>query len=164
MMTSSNGNIFRVTGPFCAGNSPVPVNSPHKGQWRGALMFSLICVWINGWVSNRDAGDFRRHRCHYDVIVMISQHSKDQKKTPFHLSSTITILDENTHRIPDFKNRLANCPWKPGYTWLITQCKFTIAYPRHHIRWHMMPKKESKVLREADVAVWVAYNYRHHLA
>ena len=32
---------------FCAGNSPVPVNSPHKGQWRGALMFSLICVWIN---------------------------------------------------------------------------------------------------------------------
>ena len=37
---------------LCAGNSPVPVNSPHKGQWRGALMFSLICVWINGWVNN----------------------------------------------------------------------------------------------------------------
>ena len=36
MMTSSNGNIFRVTG-LCAGNSPVPVNSPHKGQWRGAF-------------------------------------------------------------------------------------------------------------------------------
>ena len=42
---------------ICAGNSPVPVNSPHKGQWRGALMFSLICVWINGWVNNREAGD-----------------------------------------------------------------------------------------------------------
>ena len=28
-----------------AGNLPVPVNSPHKGQWRRALMFSLICVW-----------------------------------------------------------------------------------------------------------------------
>ena len=28
-----------------------PVNSPHKGQWRGALMFSLVCVWINGWVK-----------------------------------------------------------------------------------------------------------------
>ena len=41
---------------FCAGNSPVPVNSPHKGQWRGNLMFSLICVWINGWVNNREAG------------------------------------------------------------------------------------------------------------
>ena len=55
---------------ICAGNSPVPVNSPRKGQWRGALMFSLICVWINGWVNNREAGDLRRHRAHYVVIVM----------------------------------------------------------------------------------------------
>ena len=47
-----------------------PVNSPHKGQWRGALMFSLICVWINGWVNNREAGDLRRYRAHYDVTVM----------------------------------------------------------------------------------------------
>ena len=31
-----------------------PVNSPHKGQWRGALMFSLICTWTNDWVNNRD--------------------------------------------------------------------------------------------------------------
>ena len=55
---------------LCAGNSPVPVNSPHKGQWRGALMFSLICGWINNWVNNREAGDLRRHRGHFDVIVM----------------------------------------------------------------------------------------------
>ena len=47
-----------------------PVKSPPKGQWRGALLFSLICTWINGWVSNREAGDFRHHRAHYDVIVM----------------------------------------------------------------------------------------------
>ena len=47
-----------------------PVNSPHKGQWRRALMFSLICVWINGWVNNREAGDLRRYRAHYDVFVM----------------------------------------------------------------------------------------------
>ena len=47
-----------------------PVNSPHKGQWRGALMFSLICAWINGWVNNREAGNLRRHRAHYDVTVM----------------------------------------------------------------------------------------------
>ena len=69
MMTSSNGIIFRVTGPLC-GEFTVPVNSPHKGQWRGALMFSLIYVWINGWVNNREAGDLRRYRVHYDVIVM----------------------------------------------------------------------------------------------
>ena len=43
-----------------------PVNSPHKGQWRGALIFSLICGWINGWVNKREAGDLRRHRGHYD--------------------------------------------------------------------------------------------------
>ena len=46
------------------------VNSPQKGQWRGGLMFSLICAWINGWLNNRDAGDLRRHRAHCDVIVI----------------------------------------------------------------------------------------------
>ena len=33
-------------------------------------MFSLIWVWINDWVNNREAGDLRRYRAHYDVIVM----------------------------------------------------------------------------------------------
>ena len=58
---------------LCAGNSPVPVNSPHKGQWRGALMFSFIYAWINDWVNNREAGDLRRQDGHYDVIVMTIQ-------------------------------------------------------------------------------------------
>ena len=70
MMTSSNRNIFRVTGHLCGEFTVPPVNSPHKGQWRGALMFSLICVWINVWVNNREAGDLRRYRVHYGVIVM----------------------------------------------------------------------------------------------
>ena len=48
---------------LCAGNS-------HKSQWRGALMFSLICASINSWVNNREAGGLKRHRAHYDVIVM----------------------------------------------------------------------------------------------
>ena len=69
MMTSSNGNSFRVTA-LCAGNSPVPGEFSHKGQWRGALMFSLIWAWINGWVNNPEAGDLRRHPTHCDVIVM----------------------------------------------------------------------------------------------
>ena len=47
-----------------------PVNSPHIGQWRGALTFSLVCDWINGWVNTREAGYLTRHRTHYDVIVM----------------------------------------------------------------------------------------------
>ena len=47
------------------------VNSPHKGQWRGALTFSLICAWINGWVNYCDAVDLRCHCTHYDVTVMM---------------------------------------------------------------------------------------------
>ena len=54
--------------PFVRGIHRSPVNSPHKGQWRGALMFSLICIWINSWVNTREAGDCRRYRVHYDVI------------------------------------------------------------------------------------------------
>ena len=60
-----------------AGNSSVQVNSPHKGQWRGALMFSLICVRINDWENNREAGDLRRHRGHYDVNVMLPLYTVD---------------------------------------------------------------------------------------
>ena len=56
--------------PFLRGIHRSPVNSLHKGQWRGALMFSLICVWINDWVNNRKTGILRRYRAHYDVTVM----------------------------------------------------------------------------------------------
>ena len=72
MMTSSNENIFRVKNwPFVRGIPRSPMNSPHKGQWRGTLMFSLIWFLIKGWVNNREAGDLRRYRAHYDVIVMV---------------------------------------------------------------------------------------------
>ena len=56
--------------PFVRGIHWSPVNFPHKGQWRGVLMFSLIWAWINAWVNYREAGDLRRHRGQYDVIVM----------------------------------------------------------------------------------------------
>ena len=46
------------------------VNSLHKGKWCWALMFSLICAWINGWGNSREAGDLRHHHAHYDVSVM----------------------------------------------------------------------------------------------
>ena len=56
--------------PFVRGIHRSPVNSPHKGHWRGVLMLSSVCARINAWVNNREAGDLRRHRAHYDVIVM----------------------------------------------------------------------------------------------
>ena len=61
---------FSVLLAICAGIHWSPVNSPHKGQWRGALMFSLICASINDWVNNHETGDLRRHCAHCDVIVM----------------------------------------------------------------------------------------------
>ena len=54
---------------ICAGNSPVPMSSPHNGQWRGALVFSLICAWINRWVNTHEAGDLS-HRAHNNLTVM----------------------------------------------------------------------------------------------
>ena len=92
---------------ICAGNSPVPVNSPHKGQWRGALMFTLICVWINGWVNNGEAGDLRRHRVHYDAIVMY-----------------IHMYIHKTMRYNLFISQLQRHSFKPllnlGHRWVIT--------------------------------------------
>ena len=55
---------------FVRGIHRSPMNSPHKSQWRGALMFALICAWINAWANYREAGDLIRHRVHYDAIVM----------------------------------------------------------------------------------------------
>ena len=70
-----------------------PVNSPHKGHWRGALMFSLICAWINKWVNNRAAGDLRRHRVHYDVTVM-ECHSRNNVKSS---GTALTYWGRVTH-------------------------------------------------------------------
>ena len=56
--------------PFVRGIHRSPADSPHKGQWCVALMFSLICASTNGWANNRDAGDLKRHCAHYDVTIM----------------------------------------------------------------------------------------------
>ena len=69
MITSSNGNIFRVTGPLCR-EFTGSWWTPH--QWCRALMFSLICARMNGWVNNCEAGDLRPHHAHYAVVVMDS--------------------------------------------------------------------------------------------
>ena len=55
--------------PFMRGIHRSPVKSPHKDQWRGTLMFSLICAWINDWLNNQNASYLRRHRTHYNITV-----------------------------------------------------------------------------------------------
>ena len=56
--------------PFVQEIHRSPVNFSHKGQWRGALMVSLICAWTNSWANNEDASGLRRHHADYDVTVM----------------------------------------------------------------------------------------------
>ena len=71
MMTSSNGNIFRVTVPLCGeftGQRWIPLTKASDAELWCCCFF--ICAWINSWVNNREAGDLRRHRVHYDVDVM----------------------------------------------------------------------------------------------
>ena len=65
-----NWKYFPRYWPFLWGIHRSPVNSPHKGQ-RRVWMSSLICTWTNSWENNRDAGDLRRRRAHYDVNVML---------------------------------------------------------------------------------------------
>ena len=73
---------FSCYWPCVRGIHRSPVNSPHKVQWRGALMgFFFICAWINGWVNNRGAGDWRRNRAHYDVVVMRNLNNTVQNKS-----------------------------------------------------------------------------------
>ena len=69
-MASSNGDIFRVTGPLCGeftGHRWIPrIKASDAELW----CFLWSAPWINGWVNNRNVGDLRRQRAHYDVIVI----------------------------------------------------------------------------------------------
>ena len=83
-MTSSNGNIFRITWLLaicvcvcvCGGGGGGGGISPVTGEFSAQrpvtrtfdVFFDLRLK--NGWVNNREAGDLRRHHAHYDVIVM----------------------------------------------------------------------------------------------
>ena len=100
MMTSSNGNFFRVTGLLCdafAGHRWILLT---KGQWRGDLMYSLICAWTNSWENNRDAGDLRFRRAYSDVTLM--------RKT-FLASNRVYIL----------MDQLTNHEWPQWHIWYI---------------------------------------------
>ena len=85
--------------PFVRGIHRSPVNSLHIGQWRGALMFSLICAPIKGWVNNGEAGDLRRYRSHYDVTVMVGQCriAQAERRSLFELTNDnhgVSIVDK----------------------------------------------------------------------
>ena len=101
LMTSSN-ETFSALLAICAGNSP------HKGQWRGALMFSLICASVNAWVNNLEAGDLRRYRTHYDVTLMMI-------RGDLRLSGVSTcVINQNLHSRST--PHISHSQWKPNNT------------------------------------------------
>ena len=103
-------NNFPRYWSFVRGIHRSPVNSPHKGQWRGALMFYLISAWINGWVNNHEAGDLRRHYAHYDVTVMWYFPAKRNKSMwLFHRVYAKKLLVSNDH--VQFKIRFSHVSW-----------------------------------------------------
>ena len=113
--------------PFVREIHRPPVNSPHKGEWRGALMFSLICVWTNGLINNRNAGDLRRHRAHCDFTVMC--------RWGYIISSwqARVIYSANEGHFTDTGviSRLFQCQWRiPGDYAFGSMCSLQLTTPR----------------------------------
>ena len=102
--------------PFVRGIQRSTVNAPHEGQWRGALMFCLICARINGWVNNREAGDLRCHQTHYDSIVLWKNvnladcHSMYQYYICLSTSMCWILLKTGEDKFPSYRNHIVS--WK----------------------------------------------------
>ena len=76
------------------------MNSSHKGPWRG----TLACAWIYSWANNREDGDLRRHRAHYDVNVMYKLLSLQHTFQPFTAYHLINVQREPV-TLPNKANR-----------------------------------------------------------
>ena len=83
-------------------------DSPHKSHWRGALMFSFICVCINGWVNNREAGDLRRYRVYYDVTVIVCLKYECHEQL---CHGIFTYFPEFSPGWSSRSDTWKNCPW-----------------------------------------------------
>ena len=83
--------------PAVRGIPRSPVNSPHKGWWRRALMFSSIFAWMNGWINTREAGDLRRHLAHYGITVMAL--SNNLSHLHDNALSVVVLIFGNTRQI-----------------------------------------------------------------
>ena len=115
MMTSSNENIFGIIGHLCKGIHWS--HYPHKGQWRGALMLSLIYARINSWENNGEAGDLRCHHTHYDVTVMIISTLKQHFNTVIlcnmcEMYRFHKVLRWFLHRVIQTMTTLCNIPYR----------------------------------------------------
>ena len=97
---------------ICAGNSPVAGEFPAQRPVTRSFDVFFICAWINGWVNNREAGDLRSIRPHYDITVMLSvtgYNIRDKKCNPltgcckvkFHKKPSINTLRQYGRQFAD---------------------------------------------------------------
>ena len=141
-----------------------PVNFPHKGQWPGALIFSLICVGTNAWVNDRNAGDLRRHCAHYGVTVMFFRHHGvhcDVIGMNFKISNT-------TKSVLEFGRQLQ---MKPTYSRKCWTCKckyyqifYTFRVKRYIHIWSMLKHNSNHSVSLVAVFHWLAETPHHAVA
>ena len=124
-----------------------------KGQLRGALMFSLICVWINGQVNNSEVGDLRLHRGHYDVIVI---------KKRLHMSWA--ILNNVCSRNLSFEPGDSIWHWRFWST-LVRVMGLTCSAPTHHLNQCSLKsigpvqKNKNQWNQNQDITIGIAKNH-----
>ena len=155
-MMSSNGNIFRITGPVQGEPSQKPVT-------RSVDVF-FIRPWTKGWANNRDAGDLRRHRDHYDDTVMhTKQFSWPGHIKPYHgicLSSRFSFLSTKLFYLYDTYQRcnvFLEWSWQPwsryqSYLYGIVFSWFNLR------RWDKTPRftlREVPIGSRSIVSLWV---------
>ena len=90
---------FRHYWPFVRGIHRSPVNSAHKGQWRGALMFSLIRDSTNGWANNRDAAPHppkKQQQQQQKNPQQTNKQTKPQKSIPRKSASSIRRVKQSS--------------------------------------------------------------------
>ena len=88
IMTSSNGNIFRVTGPLCGDSTVAGVFLSQRPVTRSFDVLSDL-----RWINNPDAGHFRRHCAHSDVTLMWNGVSS---RNTFSVNTLISSFDLKT--------------------------------------------------------------------
>ena len=169
-------NNFPRYWPFVQGIHQSPVNSSHKGQWRRALMFSLICASTNSWANNGDASDLRCYRAHYDVIVMGKAWKTLLSNSQYYsitdglamevtMPSAATLSKPQHHKISHYSPLNYLCQL-PNYLWfylklnsLIANC-LSITIILKHL--HLQSRNFVGLIWNIDIYIFVFHSIPQH--
>ena len=129
---------------LCAGNSPVSGEFPaQRPVTRSFDVFFDLCL-NKGWINNREAGDLRRHRAHFDVIVVpVDQTlcdfcSRNASANTFEWGSNLLL-----------KNRM----W-----WILIQCHYSKEKPlKKYFDWKLEQFRWFETLRDLNIRRLVGY-------